>query len=140
MTELIIFVIYQRQMHEEINKKGKGVYQVQIVVASFKQDGLNVIYSPSLQLCSYGNTPKEAKANFNSTVKVFLQFEESKNRLMVTLKKLGWNKQASQLKPKKETVHIPYYLLDNLLGSSGSSPSIKFTERSVNIPVSAPIY
>lgn len=64
--------------------------KIDIIVNSFKENDTFVLYTPSLNICSYGETIEDATINFNSSIIAFLKFENNKNRLNETIKILGW--------------------------------------------------
>ena len=79
---------------EKINfidrKKGQITIGLEVVV--FEEDNKVVIYSPALDLSSYGKTEQKAQKAFEHDLSLFLEYTTRKQTLEVELLRLGWKK------------------------------------------------
>ena len=57
-----------------------------------KEGETAVIYCPALDLCGYGHTPEEAKKDFDTALKIFLDETAAHQTLEKALEELGWKK------------------------------------------------
>lgn len=83
------------EIFESIKIKDNGVYFD--IIANFGQEeGIHVIFSPTLNVSGYGNTDKEARESFIHNMEVFVGdlFAMSKNQRESFLYSLGFRKQA----------------------------------------------
>lgn len=55
-----------------------------------KEEGINYIYSPALDLTGYGKNVKEAKESFEVTLKEFIDYTDNKKTIFDELEHLGW--------------------------------------------------
>lgn len=59
-------------------------------VFSYKEDGVQMMYAPSLDLCGYGSTVEEAKQSFNVVVSEYFRFGLENGTLEADLRAHGW--------------------------------------------------
>jgi hypothetical protein len=74
--------------------KGNGIVEMAVELpVTFMQEGDNVIvYTPSLDLSSYGSNKGEALNMFNEVVRIFFNDLVENNTLDEVLPGLGWTK------------------------------------------------
>ena len=70
------------------DSKNKVTFDLPVVV--YEENGLQVIYSPSLDLFGYGKTLSTARTSFTLTLEEFINYTTHKKTLDKVLKKLGW--------------------------------------------------
>ena len=71
----------------------------------FQEDGIVIVYSPSMDISGYGKNEAEAKTSFQETMSTFLDYALKKNILLAEFKRLGWNITKADL--KKNRVKVP---------------------------------
>lgn len=64
--------------------------EIELSLISYQEDGVDVIYSPTLDLFGYGKTVEEAKDSFEVTLQEFVRYTTNKKTLVAELQKLGW--------------------------------------------------
>ncbi len=69
-------------------KKEKITFDLPIV--TYEENGLQVIYSPSLDVFGYDKTHAEARKSFTLTLEEFLLYTTHKKTLETVLKNMGW--------------------------------------------------
>lgn len=63
---------------------------IELSLLSYQEDGVEVIYSPTLDLFGYGKTEEEAKDSFEVTLQEFVRYTTNKKTLQAELQRLGW--------------------------------------------------
>lgn len=63
---------------------------IKIPVILFKEDGVTIAYSPSVNIYGYGETESAAKKSFEVSVEEFFRYTLNKNTLKSELEALGW--------------------------------------------------
>ena len=84
----------QRKAGEYRDQAKKVVFD--LVVLSYLENNLNVVYAPSIDLFGYGKTESEANDSFKTTLEEFIRYTTNKGTLNKVLKQLGW-----EIKPRK---------------------------------------
>ena len=64
--------------------------RVRLDVFSYKEDGVQMMYAPALDLCGYGTTVEEAKNSFEVVVSEYLRFGLENGTLESDLRSHGW--------------------------------------------------
>lgn len=64
--------------------------RVRLDVFSYKEDGVQMMYAPALDLCGYGTTVEEAKNSFEVVVSEYLRFGLENGTLERDLRAHGW--------------------------------------------------
>jgi len=72
----------------------KKIFKAKLNGIGFKEGDSHIIYLPSLQLSSYGDTIKEANEMMKISLKEFSEslLEMNENKIHSILKQLGWEK------------------------------------------------
>jgi len=72
----------------------KKIFSAKLNGIGFKEGDSHIIYLPSLQISSYGDTFKEANEMMKFSLKEFSEslLELSENKIHSILKQLGWEK------------------------------------------------
>jgi len=99
----------QRKVGEFKDYKKKVVFD--LVVLSYLENDLHVIYAPSIDLFGYGKTESEANESFNLALEEFIKYTSNKGTLIKVLTQLGW-----EVKPRKLYFKSPalgYMLKEN---------------------------
>ncbi|HKR03455.1 MAG TPA: hypothetical protein VJY62_02380 [Bacteroidia bacterium] len=98
---------HQRTRGTYADSKKKVIFDLPVV--TYEENGLQVIYSPSLDLFGYGKTMAEAKNSFTITIEEFIGYTTHKKTLEKVLKGLGW-----QIKKSNQRYIAPSlgYMLD----------------------------
>ncbi len=74
-------------------KKTKNSISLQLDVLFIKEDNYIVAYCPALEISSYGKTQTEAKAAFETEIKIFIDESSKNGTLEKYLLKQGWTLQ-----------------------------------------------
>jgi len=82
--------------------------KINVPLIEFEEDGVQIIYCPSLDIQGYGNDNKEARDSFAIALEEFLKYTIHKNTLFSEMKKMGW-----KIKSKNKPM-IPPDLSDSL--------------------------
>ena len=69
----------------------KNRIEVMLTGTLFKDGNYWVAYCPELNVSSFGNTQKEAKAALNEALQLFLEDITDRGTMYEALKELGWN-------------------------------------------------
>ncbi len=64
--------------------------ELHLVLLSFKEDNIFIVYAPTLDLSGYGDNQEEANSSFDTSLDEFLDFTIKNNTLNTELKRLGW--------------------------------------------------
>lgn len=83
----------------------KNRMEVRLTGSLFMNGNDWVAYSPELNVSSFGNTQKEAKAALNEALQLFLEDITERVTMYEALKELGWN--ISSDKITQSSVPIP---------------------------------
>ena len=67
-----------------------NVVDVSLSVLAYEDEGLQVIFSPALDVFGYGHTDQEARQSFDETLAEFLRYATNKGTLQAELVRLGW--------------------------------------------------
>ena len=78
---------------EQIEKKGNQ-FNLNLITVTFRQAGNIVIYSPSLEISSFGKTKSKALEMFREHISVFFEEMTKLGTLDTEMEKLGWEKSA----------------------------------------------
>jgi hypothetical protein len=92
---------YSGSLKDEKNNQ----VECRLAVITFEEGGIHFYYAPALDLTGYGNSDKEARDSFDTTLEQFFNYGLHKKTLFVELKKLGW-------KVSKKSVSKPPSLVD----------------------------
>lgn len=95
-----------------INKKSVSA---SVDVLLMKDNKHYIVFSPSLELSSYGKNKKDAFKSFKTTFEIFIQYGIEKNTLKKDLQQLGWQSKTKRFSP---SAFIRQDALDNLIGST----------------------
>ena len=68
--------------------------RVWLDVYSYKEDGVQMMYAPALDLCGYGPTVDEAKRSFEVVISEYLRFGLENGTLRDDLHAHGWTSSA----------------------------------------------
>ena len=110
------------EIKEFIEIKNNALQNIGIMLAIFKEDKYFIVYSPSLNICSHGETEDKAKQSFEVMLEEFFKYTLNKKTLNSVLIELGW-KAKSKIKKfsksfenkniDKDIKHkdVPYHLL-----------------------------
>lgn len=85
-----------------------------VPVSFFLQDGVYVVYTPALDLSTYGSSKVEAQKNFQESIQTFFSSFDDERELAQVLESLGWKKQKATWQPPKidiEKVTLPASLM-----------------------------
>lgn len=85
------------------NEKAKVHFSVGLF--QFQEDGVTIIYSPSMDISGYGKSEAEAKTSFQETLSTFLDYALKKDTLVKEFNRLGW--QITKADLKKNRVKVP---------------------------------
>ena len=76
-----------------------GGLKFSIILFSFKDEtGLQIIFSPQLDITTYGSTEKEAQKAFDVHLEEFFNYTTSNNTLDEVLRDLGWTVEKNNVK------------------------------------------
>ena len=64
--------------------------RVRLDVFSYKEEGVQMMYAPALDLCGYGATVEEAKHSFEVVVSEYLRYGLENGTLEDDLRSYGW--------------------------------------------------
>jgi predicted RNase H-like HicB family nuclease len=110
-------------------KKGLSI---KVSVILFKEDDTFIAYCPSLDLCGYGYSEKEAKESFSIVIGEYFKYTIDKNTLNADLVALGWS-------ITKETQPIKEPPISKILSSNKDFAEIfnshDFKKKAMSIPV-----
>src|SRR6185436_13748270 len=87
---------HQRTRGTYADSKKKVIFDLPVV--TYEENGLQVIYSPSLDLFGYGKTMADARNSFIITIEEFISYTTHKKTLEKVLKELGWQIKKSNLR------------------------------------------
>lgn len=86
----IIILIVMTSLYGTTINTSMGIVKAKVEILVFKKDELFLIYSPSFNLSSYGNTKKEALYEFNSMFCSHIKFCIENGTLEEDLQENGW--------------------------------------------------
>lgn len=116
--------------------KGKEKINVGLTLVIFTENNQFVVYSPALDLSSYGDTKNEALISFKESLEIFLDYTLKKGTLNDILLDLGW---TIKLKPKPKYIPPDFEEIKQtnniLITLITSNQQFKITEKKVTIPV-----
>ncbi len=132
-------------MSEKLNFKGSfqdrnnAMHSVLLSLYSFKENGVQIIYSPALDISGYGNNAKQAKSSFEITLAEFVKYTTNKGTLFTELKKLGWQVPRKNAAYKKFSApRLEKQLTTNdYLADIFNSKEFTKTNKKVELPVAA---
>lgn len=75
--------------------KGIKRIKINVDVVYFEEKDVRLAYIPTLDLCGYGNTLKEANDSLKIVLEEYFNYAIEKNTLEKDLKKNGWNLSSS---------------------------------------------
>ena len=90
----------------------EGKIETQLSLISFKEDDINIIYSPALDITGYGNTEEEAKNSFNIAMEEFLRYTINKKTFISEMKRLGWKISKSKRESRFTQPYFDHLLRD----------------------------
>lgn len=85
--------------------KGSEQVNITLKLLLFKEDGVNFVYSPALELTGYGPGEEEAKKSFEIVLEEFVRYTENKDTIYSELERLGWwtvNRSKKRVEPPLE--------------------------------------
>lgn len=74
----------------EIHFDGNDICKFELPVNLGRSDGQYIIYTPALDLCSAGDSPKQAMQNFKDAVFILIEDLIEQGTLHEVLEDLGW--------------------------------------------------
>jgi hypothetical protein len=86
--------------------------KVKVDLIEFKEDNINYIYCPALNLYGYDHTKELARESFNTVLKEYFRYTTNKNTFEKDLKKLGWKVKGGK-NPIYKTPDLNKLLVDN---------------------------
>jgi len=110
-------------------KRGTGIFRI----VEFEDHGSHIIFIPSLNLSSYGDTPEEAMKMMGDVVlEDFFEtlFSQNESSVYEHLKNLGWKKSGIYPKELSHDVHIDN---DGILKNFNLSTETKITEKLIEV-------
>ena len=78
-------------MGKQIIHRSASDVKVELEVLIKKEDDYFVSYCPALNLSSYGKTPQEARENFETEIKIFIEETINRGTLEKYLLQQGWS-------------------------------------------------
>jgi hypothetical protein len=113
----------------------KKYIETNLSLLSFVDDGVNIVYSPALDLSGYGYTENEARKSFEEALNEFFRYTTNKVTLLKELKRLGWKISGGKKKPKIVSPDFSYMISENedLQKLYNEKEFTKFNEK-VKIP------
>ena len=132
-------------MSEKLNFKGSfqdrnnTTHSVLLSLYSFEENGVQIIYSPALDISGYGNNAKQAKSSFEITLAEFVKYTTNKGTLFTELKKLGWQVPRKNAADKNFSApRLEKQLTTNdYLADIFNSKEFTKTNKRVELPVAA---
>ena len=118
-------------------KTKKAQVQVQVPVFEFKEDDVEIIYCPSIDLSGYGKTLKEAESSFGIVLGEFLDYTTTKGTLIKELKSLGWKTKAHNANIKGPELAALLVSNELLKAIVNAKKNFKVTQRQVHLPLAA---
>ena len=85
--------------------KASGKLQLSLVTF-MDDDGIHYVYCPALDLTGYGHTESDAKASFEKTIQLHMNYTINKETFIDDLKAHGWN-----LKNKNKISSPPFSVM-----------------------------
>jgi len=70
----------------------EGEVSLGLTLIGYKNEGVFVLYTPALDLYSYGDSEEEAFTAFDETVHLYMDHVIEEDTLEKDLKRLGWKK------------------------------------------------
>ena len=77
-------------MDNRVKTNGNNIVEMQVSLLVFKQGDYFVAYCPALELSSYGDSVEDAKAGFDDSMDIYLEYCEEHGTLEQDLIKHGW--------------------------------------------------
>lgn len=115
--------------HSKHHKSLKG----QVAAIDFQNDGFHIVYIPSLKLSAYGKNINEANQMMKDVILPdFCEtlMNESIDRVLNELKKLGWNQNIFFKKQLSKTAHVD---VDGILREFDLPEDTKINERVLQV-------
>jgi len=106
-----------------------------VSVYEFEENGLHVIYSPSLDLYGYGKTVKQAEKSLDVSLNDFINYTSVKNTIFNELKKLGWSMRKSKTRPSIKPPSMEHLMEESDLSRILQLPSYRKTSRELAIAI-----
>lgn len=94
-----------------MKKQSKAKISASIPILFLRERNSFIVYTPSLDLSSFGKTLDEAKSNFSEAVQIFIEECFSSGTLNEVLESYGWVKRKKGWQP-------PVYIGDEILDVS----------------------
>jgi len=92
--------------------KGTKTLEAELSVIQFEEDGVMIVYSPSLDLSGYGKSVKEARESFNEALAEFIRYTLNKSTFEKELRALGWRISGKRSSRKYQQPHLDDLLRD----------------------------
>lgn len=109
--------------------------ETKLSLFSFEEDGLNVIFSPALDLFGYGKTEQEAKESFITVLQEFINYTSNKKTLFKELERLGWKIKGSKRNRKLKSPDVATMVKENKeLSDLFENKSFKKYDQVVELP------
>ena len=129
-------------MAKKLSAKGtfktkKAEVRVQVPVFEFEEDGIEIVYCPSLDLSGYGKTLKEAEASFGIVLNEFFDYTTTKGTLIKELKSLGWKTKAHNTNIKGPELAALLVSNELLKAVVNAKKDFKVTQRPIRLPIAA---
>jgi hypothetical protein len=70
----------------------KNLISIKLLLIGYEEEGLNVFYSPSLDIYGYGDDSDAAIKSFEESMQLYIEHVLEENSFEQDLKKLGWEK------------------------------------------------
>ncbi|MEO8150348.1 MAG: hypothetical protein ABI723_22130 [Bacteroidia bacterium] len=97
----------QRTKGTYADTKKKVIFDLPVI--TYEENGLQVIYAPSIDLFGYGKTLAEARNSFTITMEEFISYTTRKKTFEKVLTGLGWKVKSAN---RKFTAPPLGYMLD----------------------------
>jgi hypothetical protein len=117
-----------------------GIVEIGLNLFQFKEDGIQFIYSPDLDLTGYGKTIRKARRSFEESLAEFITYTIRKKTLDKELKKHGWTLiRPRRQRPKSYSPpDLASLLRDNeYLTDIFNNKDFSRTRESFNVPANA---
>ena len=86
--------------------------EVKLSVIQFRENNVEIIYSPALDISGYGETIHKAKDSFEIALDEFIRYTMSKGTFIAELEKLGWKITGKKRNRRYEPPYFDHLLRD----------------------------
>lgn len=106
-------------------KFGNGEYKISLPIVHFVEDGVEILFAPSLEITGYGNSFSEAKQSFDTSLGEFIRYTHNKKTLETILKGYGWSIKKGKVKQFKPPINSDLIVSNELYNSIVNSKSYR---------------